>query len=120
MGLQDGIYLPPEDAFLPFYPTGTFLGNGVVLTGKASYQKAVRRDALFGGHDVLANVFWTMPEMPFIAIESKLRLHGWFPLVCPDSLKVGRSLFQSKTEASNSGKKLNDTDLLHDRHLVTC
>lgn len=118
MSLQDGIYLPPEDTFLPFYPASVFLGDGVVLTGKAAYQKVVGRDALFGGHDVLANVFWTMPKMPFIAIKSKLSLHGWLPLVCPDGLKVGRCLFQSKTETTDSGKKLNDTDLLHDRYLA--
>ena len=93
MSLQDGIYLPPEDTFLPFYPASVFLGDGVVLTGKAAYQK-------------------------FIAIKSKLSLHGWLPLVCPDGLKVGRCLFQSKTETTDSGKKLNDTDLLHDRYLA--
>lgn len=73
------------------------------------------RDVSFGGHDVLTNVFWTMSEMPFVALESKLGTHGWFPLIRPDSLKAGGSLLQPKAKAADPGEKLNNTDLLHDR-----
>ena len=78
------------------------------------------RDVFFGGHDVLTNVFWAMPEMPFVALESKLGTHGWFPLIRPDSLKAGGSLLQPKAKAADPGEKLNNTDLLHDRAPLDC
>ena len=85
--LDDFINRPPENALLAFDAFGTGAGNRVVLTGKATHQKVVRRHLVYHGGDICIHTVGILAKIFVVALISPLTSLAGFPLVCPNRLK---------------------------------
>ena len=85
--LNDLIDGPPEDALLALDALSTGAGNRVVLTGKATHQKVVRRHLVYHGGDICIYTVGILAKIFVVALISPLTSLAGFPLVCPNRLK---------------------------------
>ena len=82
--LDDFINRPPENAFFALDALSTGAGNRVVLTGKATHQKVVRRHLVDYGGDICIHTVGILAKIFVVALISPLTSLAGFPLVCPN------------------------------------
>lgn len=109
--MDDVVYVPPQDALLPFDSMGVRGCYGVILAGESADEEVMFGHLLPDLVDILVHIDGArVSEVAVIAVECELVLLPRFPLVGPYGPEPVRGILQAQSQSADPGEELDNPD----------